>query len=128
MAWSKKSVQGNSIVWTVSKTGVPLSRRISDQCLELVNELLDISTDGTILGWVCCRRYGFYQMRTMLKALGITGSGKWFRRTAGTQAELAQPGSGNLMLGHKTRSVFLNHYYDTREASSRLPTLPQLLD
>jgi len=128
MAWGEKNIDGNNINWTVSKTGVPLSRKISDQCLTLVKEMLERSTDGTILGWVCCRRYGFYQMRCLLKELGIAGSGKWFRRTAGTQAELAQPGSGNLMLGHKTRSVFLNHYYDTREAHSRLPTLPQLMD
>ena len=128
MAWGEKNIDGNNISWTVSKTGVPLSRKISDHCLTLVKEMLEHSTDSTILGWVCCRRYGFYQMRCLLKDLGIAGSGKWFRRTAGTQAELAQPGSGNLMLGHKTRSVFLNHYYDTREAHSRLPTLPQLMD
>lgn len=125
-SWTRKNLKGSNVVWTVRKTGVSLSRPISPKTQALVRELLDRSPDDSIFEWVCCRRYAFLTMRKMLDACGIEGSSKFFRRTAGTQAEMAQAGSGNLMLGHKTRSVFLTHYYDITQASSNLPELPAI--
>ena len=88
-SWSRKNVKGSYVVWTVSKTGASLSRPISPKTQGLVKELIDKSTDDTIFKWVCCRRYAFVTMRKMLDQCGVDGSSKFFRRTAGTQAELS---------------------------------------
>ena len=125
-SWTKANIKGQRVIWTVSKTGQSLSRYISPKAQSLIERLLDASPDGTLFNWVCCRRYAFVVMRKMLDECGVDGSSKWFRRTAGTQAEMAQAGSGSLMLGHKSRSVFLNHYYDVTQASSNLPELPPI--
>lgn len=124
--WTEDCVKHGQVTWTVSKTGVPLSRPISNRAELLVEHLCERSPDKRILGWACHRRTAFKMMKKLLQKCGVDGSSKWFRRTAGTVAEMKQQGAGRLMLGHKSVGVFERHYFDTSKASEKLPKLPAL--
>jgi hypothetical protein len=52
------------------------------------------------------------------------GTFRWLRRTAATQAERVQPGSGTTLLGHASRSTTEAWYIDRSQL--QMPPLPPL--
>jgi integrase len=104
------AADGSAVV-VQSKTGHRVCVRFSPEAMLAINAMS--ADDDRAIPW------GYHvnalprQFRAMLKAAGIDrGSFRWLRRSAGSYAEAAQPGSGSRLLGHRTLSVFNGHYND----------------
>ena len=127
-AWTAANLRGHSVEWSTSKTGVPCQRSISPATLALAQAMLEKSTNGTILGWVCCRRQSFRFMRRLINSTGLpAGSGRWLRRSAATNVEMTQPGKAQWFLGHKTPGLAARHYLDQSQLVGTVTGPPPLM-
>lgn len=118
-AWKADNFVLGSVAWVTSKTGVPCTRHLSQKAIDLVSEMLKGSTNGTVLGWVCCRRQSFRFMRRLIAAANLPkGSGRWLRRSAATHLEMNQPGKAQWFLAHKTAGLAARHYLDQSQLVS----------
>jgi integrase len=118
-AWKEDNFRQNSVGWVTSKTGVVCTRFLSDKAMDLVHEMLKASTNGTVLGWVCCRRQSFRFMRRLLKDSGFPGSGRWLRRSSATHVEMHEPGKAQWFLAHKSPGMAARHYLDQTQLSGQ---------
>lgn len=125
-AWKKDSFRGNSVSWVTSKTGIPCTRAVSDVAMKLVDEMLAVSKDGRVLGWVCCRRQSFRFMRRLIASCLPGGSGRWLRRSAATHLEMNQPGKAQWFLAHKTAGLAARHYLDQSQLATESLRPPAL--
>lgn len=123
-SWTGKNICGNAIGWVTNKTGVICTRNLSDAALSDVNEMLDASTDGSILGWVASRRYSFRLLRKLLDISGGNGSGKWLRRSAATHIEMQSPGRAQWFLGHNSPGLASRHYLDQTQLAGNMERPP----
>lgn len=127
-AWKADNFRGTAVGWVTSKTGVPCTRILSHQALALVSQMLDASPDGTVLGWVCCRRQSFKLMRALIESCGLpAGSGRWLRRSAATHVEMTQPGKAQWFLGHRTPGLAARHYLDQSQLLGTVTGPPPLV-
>lgn len=127
-AWRAENFTGQAVGWVTSKTNVPCVRVVSEQTLELVQAMLKDSKDGTVLGWVCCRRQSFKFMRMLIASCGLpAGSGRWLRRSAATHVEMTQPGRAQWFLGHKTPGLAARHYLDQSQLAGAASGPPPLM-
>jgi hypothetical protein len=125
-AWRRENFTGRAVGWVTSKTQVVCTRLLSEKAMELVELMLEDSTDGTVLGWVCCRRYSFRMMRELIASSTKSGSGRWLRRSAATHIELQDPGKAQWFLAHKTPGLAARHYLDQSQlvgSASRPPAI-----
>lgn len=125
-AWRKQNFRNGAVGWVTSKTGVVCTRQLSRKALDLVEKMLELSPDGRVLGWVCCRRQSFRFMRKLIKSSVGIGSGRWLRRSAATHIELSQPGRAQWFLAHKTPGLAARHYLDQSQlagANCRPPAI-----
>jgi len=120
-------IEGDTLAWTQSKTGDPLTRSLSPACLEAVREMAAGSTDGTILSWACGSRQALRHMEGLLKSCGLDGSSKWLRRSGATHCEMQQPGAGRLHLGHRSPALFEAAYCDWAQLRTRTPKTPAIV-
>jgi integrase len=121
-------INGDTLSWTQSKTGDPLTRVLSPACLTASAAMAERSTDGTILGWVCSGRQALRHMATLLRGCGLAGTSKWLRRSSATHCEMRQAGAGRLHLGHRSPALFESAYCDWSQLRSRTPRPPDLVE
>jgi integrase len=126
-AFRGDQLDGDTIAWTQSKTGDPLTRTLTPACLLSVRAMLAKSTDGSIIGWVCSKRQATRRMRQLLESCGFDGSSKWLRRSGATHCEMAQAGAGRLHLGHRSPALFESNYCDWAQLRTRTPRPPSLV-
>jgi integrase len=119
-------IDGETVRWVQSKTGDQIVKVLSPECLAVCREMLERSTDGTIIGWVCSRRQAMRLMREHLDSCGLGGSSKWFRRSGATHVEMQCPGSGRHHLGHRSVGIFESSYADWGQIRSRSPIPPRI--
>jgi hypothetical protein len=124
--WTQDNIRGQTMSWVTSKTGVVCTRSLSDEAVELAKSMLKKSSDGTILGWVACRRHSFKLMHGLIKESLGTGSGKWLRRSAATHVEMGDPGKAQWFLGHRTPGLAARHYLDQSQLSGAVSRPPSL--
>ncbi|NBX82459.1 hypothetical protein EBQ90_05145 [bacterium] len=124
---TKDNVDGEILRWTQSKTGDPLSKVLSQPCVEAVQSMLASSLDGTILGWACHKRQAMRLMKSHLKSCGLPGTSKWLRRSGATHIEIDSPGKAQLHLGHRTVGLAATNYIDWGQVRRMMPRTPQLL-
>lgn len=110
-SWTTDNLHGDFICWTMNKTGVAMTRRIGKTTQERVHEILE-GRGPLILGGICHRRYSFRLFRQLLKEAGMSGSGRWLRRSAATHVEARKKGSATVLLGHKTPTLAYRSYVD----------------
>jgi len=127
MSFRRDQIDGDSLSWTQSKTGDPLTRTLSPACLQAVHAMLAHSPDGRILGWVAKPRQCMRIMRSHLDGCGVAGTSKFLRRSSATHCEMAQAGSGRLHLGHRSPALFEQAYCDWSQLRSKTPKPPQLM-
>lgn len=125
-SWKGSNISACAIGWVTSKTGVVCTRVLSDSALALVNQMLDKSPDGRILGWVCCRRQSFKFMRKLIESCLPEGSGKWLRRSSATHVEMQDPGKAQWFLAHKSPGMAARHYLDQRQLAGSAPRPPSV--
>lgn len=125
-AWTSENLCGNAVGWVTSKTGVICTRVLSDAAVASAREMLAVSPDKRILGWVASRRYSFRLFRKLLSLAGVSGSGRWLRRSAATHVEMEQPGRAQWFLAHRTPGLASRHYLDASQLSAQVPRAPKL--
>lgn len=116
-----------SISWTQSKTGDPLTRVLTDQCREAIDEML-LRGDGRIIGWASTMRQSSRMMANCIRRAGLQGTSKWLRRSGATHCEMRQAGAGRLHLGHRSPALFEQAYCDWAQLRSVTPSVPPLLE
>lgn len=127
-SWRKENFHGLAVGWVTSKTNVPCTRVISQATRDLVDRMFQESKDGTVLGWVCCRRQSFKFMRLLIASCGLpAGSGRWLRRSAATHVEMTQPGRAQWFLGHRTPGLAARHYLDQTQLVGAASGPPPLM-
>ena len=127
MAFTADNINGDLLAWTQSKTGDPMVRTLTPACLTAIDQMLQASPDGRILGWACGRRMALRRMRTLIDAVGIGGTGKWLRRSGATHCEMERAGAGRLHLGHRSPALFEQAYADWGQLRTRTPKTPALV-
>ena len=127
MAFRRENIDDDTLSWTQSKTGDAIVRQLTPACLTAIDEMLEKSPDGRILGWVCRPRQAQRLMRTQLDALGLGGSSKWLRRSGATHCEMERPGAGRLHLGHRSPALFEQAYADWGQLRKNTPRTPALV-
>lgn len=118
---------GDTVAWTQNKTGVPLSKRLTQSCMDAVRQLSESAPGDLVLGWVMTKESGWRRLRRFLTKLEMPGSSKWLRRSSATHVEMAQPGKGRLHLGHKTVGLAERFYIDWTQVQGQIPQPPALL-
>ena len=120
-------LDGDAVQWTQSKTGDSITRILSPACVQACREMLALSPDGRILGWVMRPRQAQRQMRQLLDRAGVGGTSKWLRRSGATHCEIAKPGSGRLHLWHRSVGLFEQAYADWSQLRANAPKTPELM-
>ena len=110
-SWTKDHLHGDCICWVMSKTGISMTRRIGHVTQERVREILE-GRGLLIVGGIINRRYSFRLFRKLLSEAGMSGSGRWLRRSAATHVEARKKGSATILLGHKTPTLAYRSYID----------------
>ncbi len=127
--WSlqAKHFHNGAVQWTQHKTGQPHVRALSQACQDVVDEMLRLSPNGTVLGWAMLPSGARRVMKRHLKLCGLSGSSKWLRRSGATHIEMAQPGKGRIHLGHKTVGLAERNYIDWAQVRRDMPQAPCLV-
>ncbi len=105
----------------------PLTRTLSDPCLESIDEMLPMG-DGRIIGWAATMRQSSRLMANCIRRAGLQGTSKWLRRSGATHCEMRQAGAGRLHLGHRSPALFEQAYCDWAQLRSVTPSVPPLLE
>jgi len=127
MAFSRDHLRGDSIAWTQSKTGDPLTRVLTKACRDACDKMLESSPDGRIIGWATTKRNATRLMRALIDSTGLSGSGKWLRRSGATHCEMMKAGAGRLHLGHRSPALFEQAYCDWSQLRTVTPQAPSLV-
>lgn len=117
---------GDALRWTQHKTGDPINKVLTKACIAAVREMLAVSPDGTVLGWVCGQRQQMRIMRKFLDDCGVGGSSKWLRRSGATHIEIREPGKARHHLGHRTLDLAAKAYIDWTQVRREMPRTPEL--
>lgn len=127
-AWTRRNIDGDVLRWTQHKTGDGIQKVLSPACLSVVNQLLDKSPDGRVIGWVCGRRQAMRMMKGHLTSCGLPGTSKWLRRSGATHIEMETPGRAKLHLGHRSVGLAERAYLDWGQIRTLSPQTPRLTD
>lgn len=120
--------EGNALRWTQHKTGDPIHKRMSNDCMDAVNAMLRLSPDGRVLGWACKARQSMFLMKKYLISRGLPGTSKWLRRSGATHVEITQPGKARLHLGHRSLNLAAQNYIDWSQVRQHSPEVPSLVE
>lgn len=119
---------GNALRWTQHKTGDPIHKRLSADCMNCVRAMLELSTDGRVLGWACGARQSMLLMKKYLISQGLPGTSKWLRRSGATHVEIMQPGKARFHLGHRSLNLAAQNYIDWSQVTQHAPEVPPLVE
>lgn len=108
-----------------AKTSWPVVCQLRPTTMWAIRLHLAGRRDGLAWPWPYRREALYRHFRRLIAAAGIRpGTFRWLRRTAATQAERVQPGSGTALLGHASRSTTEAWYIDRSQL--QMPPLPPL--
>lgn len=115
------------IAITMRKTGKPAVRQLQPQTLELIHQLLALSTDGTVFSWAIGYSMACTWTGQAFKKLGLRhGHTQWMRRSAATHIEAEHPGMASRFLGHSNPFLAERHYIDQSQLIDNMPAPPEL--
>lgn len=111
----------------MNKTKFMATGSINDGTIELLNKLKmsgpERDTYFPKIGKTTLSRL----MRHLQAISGVDGTTKFLRRGAASYAESVRYGGGSLLLGHRTRSITLDHYIDPEIAQPDTIDIPSAL-
>jgi len=121
------NLDNNVLRWTMSKTGDPMTKILSDDCVRYINEIKLINKKSDkIIGWVMSKRQAIRVMKNFLKEYNMDGSSKYLRRSGATHIEIENPGYAKLHLGHRTTGLAEKNYLDFGQIRRNTPIAPKL--
>lgn len=119
-------LRGDRLFVIQSKTGNPIGKRLSLQCLELVLQLVNLSPDGTIFSWAINEHNSRKRWKKLIASAGLQGTPKFLRRSGATYVEAMQPGAATVFLGHRSPELAEANYIDPTLLPERTPKPPPL--
>ena len=115
------------VAWTQSKTGTPITKRLSSSTAGKLSTLISLSPDGTVFHWAISRRHAFVTIRRAFKQVGLEGGKtQWLRRSGATHCEIEKPGTAKAYLGQKTHGLAEKAYIDYAQMLPQMPAPPAL--
>ena len=125
---SEIAADGMALV-VMHKTGYRVAVRFSDEAMEGIRTMAGIvENDERAIPWPHHENALPRQFRALTRRAGVTrGSWKWLRRSCGSYAEAANPGTGYRALGHRSLQVFNGHYNDEKITVAKPVSPPPLL-
>lgn len=127
LSMKAENLSGNVLRWTQSKTGDPLQKILTPACVAACQRMLELSTDGRILGYACGRRMAMRHMRSHLRLCNLPGTSKWLRRSGATHIEIQSPGRAKHHLGHRSVGLAERSYLDWGQIRQHIPQTPDLV-
>lgn len=119
-------IEDGCIRWVMHKTGDPMHRHLSEECLSSLEALRKWSKDGLILGHFCKRSHAFHLYRDLCEEAGVAGTSRWLRRSGATHVEMELPGKAKVFLGHRTHGLAERNYIDHTQIQRESLTVPEL--
>lgn len=120
------SLRGSRLTILQHKTKQPIGKRLSDDCVAALHDMIARSDDGTIFKWALSRRWVMVKFAGVVSGAGLQGSTKWLRRSGATHVELAHPGSASRFLGHLSPGLAQKHYLDPSLLALTTPVPPPI--
>ncbi len=120
---------GGVLRYVASKTGDEFFRSLTPKTLYYVQACIGANRHKQTLIWpLWATRDAFYRhFRSIVKRAAIRkGTFRWIRRTAVTWADIASPGLGQQLAGHKSERVTAASYRDVSQIGRALPAPPSL--
>lgn len=105
------------------KTGDAQVVQLSDNCMHFINKIRDPER-RVILDFPHSDKHFYDEFYRINEAVGLKGQPKYFRRSAATHAENAQPGAAKKILGHRTHGLAEKHYIDRRQQETTTVPVP----
>lgn len=123
------NLDNNILSWTMSKTGDPMTKVLSEKTIQSINDLQIYNTknDDRILGWVLSKRRSLTIIKQHIIDCGLSGTSKFLRRSGATHIEIDKPGYAKFHLGHRTSGLAEKNYIDFSQITSNIPQTPRLL-
>jgi len=126
MSLKASQLRGDRLFVIQSKTGNPIGKRLSLQCLELIMQLIHLSPDGTIFSWAINETNVRKRWQRLIASAGLQGTPKFLRRSGATYVEAQQPGAATIFLGHRSPELAEANYIDPTLLPDRSPKPPPL--
>jgi integrase len=108
------------------KTGDSLVQVLPHECVDALNELMELSPDGRVFRWALAEKWLRIRWDRMVAEAKLTGTCKWMRRTGATWVEATQPGSSSRFLGHRSPELAMKHYVDRTLLPNSCPMPPPI--
>lgn len=121
------AIRGNRLWTAAHKTGAPVSKRLSADCVAAVQDLVARGDGQTIFKWLLCNDRTTINFKKLCDEAGVKGTSKYLRRSGATHVEIVQPGSARAFLGHKSIGLAEKHYIDTTLLPDRTPCPPSIV-
>jgi len=125
-SFKKENIDNNILRFTMSKTGDPMTKILSEECVKYIHKLLDKSPDETILRYVVKNRQAQRILRLFIDSCSLEGTSKFLRRSGATHIEQNNPGMAKFHLGHRTNGLAEKHYIDYGQITRDIPVVPSL--
>lgn len=123
------NIDNNILRWTMSKTGDPMTKILSPQTIQAIEDLkkYNINNDDRIIGWVLGKRRSLSVMKKHIISCGLSGTSKYLRRSGATHIEINRPGYAKFHLGHRTSGLAEKNYIDYGQITAQIPQTPILI-
>lgn len=118
-------IQNGLIVLPMSKTGDIIVCALPPDALVQLEKLRS-GNRVLVFGELMNDKNTCSFFRRVLRAEGLPGSVKWFRRTSATLLERVHPGAAKAHLGHRTHGLAYKHYVDPRLLQQDKPLPPSI--
>lgn len=110
---SQEDVTCRGVQITCRKTGQPITLKLSDKTLELIEQNYQPKGLGIFDWHLKADKNAHDKMTEWYKSIGFKiGRSQWLRRSAATHVEKKQPGQAAKLLGHKTPGLAEKSYID----------------
>lgn len=119
-----EALLNDGVAWVASKTGRPVVKRLTPETRALLQQLVDLSPDGSVFRWAISRRWAFATIRSAFKAAGLQqGRTQWLRRSGATHVEMVKPGAAREYLCHTDGGALAaRHYLDLTQLMETAPS------
>lgn len=119
-------LRDNRLFVVQNKTGQPLAKILSAECVECLRQLSVLGDGETFFVWALNHRWLRIHFRRLCHAAGVSGTPKWLRRSGATAVEAVSPGSAGKFLGHLSPGLANRFYVDPTLLPNACPTPPPI--
>lgn len=121
-----RQLQGDRLYITQNKTGVPVPKRMSAECVQDLNKLASIGDGKAFFAWAICKKQLREHFGVLCRNAGVEGTPKWLRRTGATHCEIQQPGSAGRFLGQLSPGLAYRFYVDRTQVAQEVVSPPAI--